>query len=739
MQYFSLNVLLTALSSLIFSFVVFYKNRTIKREENKFWALVCLCVFLWLIGLYLEINSTNEKAALFWNKILYIGAIFVPMFYFHFIILFLGKKRKWMLFLGYSLAIFFIFINVFSNLFVRGVPPMFNFNFWVEPGPFYYFYFVYFIIFFAFSFLYLFKYGFIHGINSIIKQQSLYFLISGIFGFSGGITAFFPQFFGVYPVGVYFVILYEIIVIYAILKHRLMGIRFIASRIYIYVILTASVFLFLQLNYWLNNFSFIEYLGEQTIGIDLLLSLVFVVFFVRLVGFLQKSSDILFYRGHDPQRIIKELSLRLREFINISDLTKILEKEFKKILATEKVYIIFGVKHISANVFAKNRKELVFSLFKTSQKKPEKMVISANNPLYLKLTREGKTIVRDEIEKDGKEMKVVKEMKKRRIALASSLKVRGKIIGAILLGEKIDQSAYSQEDIEFLDIISSQIAVAIENASLYEETKQFNIKLKRKIKEATKDLREVNKKLLLANQKLRVLDQAKSEFISIASHQLRTPLTSIKGFISLLLEGSYGKISKKIQIVLEKIYISNERLINLVEDLLNISRIESDKISFNFVLNDIEKTIRETLETFKIMAKSRNIELSFQNQTHQKIPPFYFDKPKIQEVISNLVDNSFKYTNQGFIKVFLRDMGKTIQVEVRDTGIGIDPRELPTLFQKFMRGKETSKLYTEGTGLGLFVCKKIIEAHRGKIWAESKGKNKGSRFIFELRKDLKKL
>ncbi len=236
---------------------------------------------------------------------------------------------------------------------------------------------------------------------------------------------------------------------------------------------------------------------------------------------------------------------------------------------------------------------------------------------------------------------------------------------------------------------------------------------------------------------MQTLDQAKSEFISIASHQLRTPLTSIKGFISLLMEGSYGKVGKGIQAVLEKIYISNERLIKLVEDLLNISRIESGKISFNFTPNDIEKTIQETLETFKIMAKSRNVELSFHNQSRRKIPPFCFDKSKIQEVISNLVDNSFKYTNQGSVKVFLRDMGKKVQVEVRDTGIGIDPEDLPNLFQKFRRGKETSKLYTEGTGLGLFVCKKIIESHQGKIWAESKGKNKGSRFIFELRKDLK--
>jgi len=610
---------------------------------------------------------------------------------------------------------------------------MLGFNFWVKPGPFYYPYFFYFVAFFALSFIFLFKYGIINRTNSITKQQSFYILASGFLGVSGGITAFFPQFFGVYPVGVYFVALYEIIVIYAILKHRLMGIRFIVSRIYIYVILTAFTFFFLQLNYWLDNYSFSKYFGSQTIGMDLLLALLFVMVFVRFIGFLQKSSDVLFYRGHNPQKVIKELSLRLGEVININELIKILEKEFKKILATEEVYVIFGVN----GMLDKSKKELEFSLSRTSRKKPEKMVISTKNPLYLRLIKEERTIVRDEIEKEGEDPKLVKEMKKRKEVVASPLRVRGKIVGAILLGEKINQSAYSQEDIEFLDIISSQAAVAIENALLYEEAKRFNVKLKRKVEEATKDLKKTNRKLTLANQKLQTLDQAKSEFISIASHQLRTPLTSIKGFISLLMEGSYGKVGKGIQAVLEKIYISNERLIKLVEDLLNISRIESGKISFNFTPNDIEKTIQETLETFKIMAKSRNVELSFHNQSRRKIPPFCFDKSKIQEVISNLVDNSFKYTNQGSVKVFLRDMGKKVQVEVRDTGIGIDPEDLPNLFQKFRRGKETSKLYTEGTGLGLFVCKKIIESHQGKIWAESKGKNKGSRFIFELRKDLK--
>ena len=245
------------------------------------------------------------------------------------------------------------------------------------------------------------------------------------------------------------------------------------------------------------------------------------------------------------------------------------------------------------------------------------------------------------------------------------------------------------------------------------------------------ELQLMSDKLARANDQLRKLDNAKSEFISIASHQLRTPLTAIKGFISLLLEGSYGAVETKIRDVLNKIYLSNERLIQLVEDLLNISRIESGRMEYKFVLGDIVKLVNDLQDTFMITAKNRGLSLTFA-VPKEEIPPVEMDQAKIREVASNLIDNSLKYTQKGGVTVSVTQNGSAVRVIVSDTGIGIPKENLPYLFSKFSRGKDTSRLHAEGTGLGLYVGKNLVEMHHGKVWAESDGPNRGSRFIVEL-------
>jgi len=230
---------------------------------------------------------------------------------------------------------------------------------------------------------------------------------------------------------------------------------------------------------------------------------------------------------------------------------------------------------------------------------------------------------------------------------------------------------------------------------------------------------------------------------------LRTPLTAIKGFISLLLEGSYGKVSPQVQDVLNKVYISNERLVTLVEDLLNVSRIESGRMEFDFKPTSVEAICQEVVDTFYPRAKSEEKYLDYK-KPEDALPEALIDGTKIREVISNLVDNALKYTPKGGVKVKVELCAKNeidkclagqhIRVTVSDTGIGVPVTELPYLFAKFSRGKDISRLNTGGTGLGLYVGKSMVEANHGKIWAESDGQGKGSRFIVELPvADLKKI
>ena len=254
--------------------------------------------------------------------------------------------------------------------------------------------------------------------------------------------------------------------------------------------------------------------------------------------------------------------------------------------------------------------------------------------------------------------------------------------------------------------------------------------------ERKEQLQLISDKLASANDQLRKLDNAKSEFISIASHQLRTPLTAIKGFISLILEGSYGKVSPKLNDILNKVYISNERLIDLVEDLLNLSRIESGRMEYNFEKVDLGAICQEVYDTFIIRAKDRELSLDLvldENSNSEAV----VDKNKIREVISNLVDNALKYTKKGGVKINLLEEGENVKIAIVDTGIGVPATEIPYLFSKFSRGKDIGRLNTGGTGLGLHVGKKMIEALGGRIWVESKGANQGSTFFIEIPKEHK--
>ncbi|MGK2848931.1 MAG: sensor histidine kinase [Minisyncoccota bacterium] len=245
------------------------------------------------------------------------------------------------------------------------------------------------------------------------------------------------------------------------------------------------------------------------------------------------------------------------------------------------------------------------------------------------------------------------------------------------------------------------------------------------------ELQKLSDSLAVANDRLHDLDKAKSEFVSIASHQLRTPLTAIKGYVSLILEGSYGAVSPAIQDVMDKLYIINDRLVHLVEDLLNISRIESGRIQYTFSPTHLEPLIAELVEMFGTVAKDKHLSLEMRLPA-TPIPVLTLDANKMKEVISNLIDNALKYTKEGGVIVSLEANTMVARIIVADTGLGIGAKEKERLFEKFMRSQETSKMYVSGTGLGLYVGKNFVEAHGGHIHIESDGPGKGSRFIVEL-------
>lgn len=311
-----------------------------------------------------------------------------------------------------------------------------------------------------------------------------------------------------------------------------------------------------------------------------------------------------------------------------------------------------------------------------------------------------------------------------------NIKVIATQVLAIILSSILLVELFSAKNILDLMVGFFIFSMTVISSFLLIRSVSHEVRRREQMEKLTKELQKVTKDLKVANKELERLDQAKSEFLSIASHQLRTPLTVIKGYVSMMLEGNFGKMSKLIKENLDKVYLSNERLISLVESLLNISRIESGRLEFDIKPSNLVEIVEPLVDGFKQKANQKDLKLEF--LPDGDLPLVLVDPQKIKEVISNLIDNSIKYTQKGSIVIGLHLESQSVVFNCQDTGIGVLPEDLPRLFEKFVRGKGMMQVYTEGTGLGLYFARMVIENMGGRIWVESAGKDQGSKFSFSV-------
>ena len=237
-----------------------------------------------------------------------------------------------------------------------------------------------------------------------------------------------------------------------------------------------------------------------------------------------------------------------------------------------------------------------------------------------------------------------------------------------------------------------------------------------------------------ANDRLIELDRQKSEFVSFATHQLRAPLTAMKGYASLILEGDMGAVTTETREAISRIFESAKTLANIVNDYLNITRIELGSMKYAFETISFRALIEDVIAELKPTIEKTKLDFSFTVDNPVANYRITADRDKLKQVIENLVDNSLKYTPSGWVKVSLTlDKARHLFVfTVKDSGIGVSAETIPLLFQKFGRASNANKVNIKGTGLGLFVAKDIITAHHGIIRVESEGEGKGSTFIVEI-------
>lgn len=293
---------------------------------------------------------------------------------------------------------------------------------------------------------------------------------------------------------------------------------------------------------------------------------------------------------------------------------------------------------------------------------------------------------------------------------------KDKVLGSLIFSLSKGRENISEEEWAILDSFVGAVGIGLDNALLF------------------KALNETSFKLLEANERLKQVDHLKDEFVSLASHELRTPMTVIKSYIWMLLYNKNKQLDPKEKMYLERAYSSTERLIKLVNDMLNVSRIESGRLKLEMKDFDIVKLVSTIVTELGPRAQELGLKLTLEKPNiESKI--LNGDSDRVEQILINLIGNSLKFTPPGgSIKVGLVASEKEVLISISDTGKGIKPEDMHKLFQKFgtMGTAYLQKNINQGSGLGLYLSKSLVELHGGRIHVESAGENKGSTFSFTL-------
>lgn len=324
---------------------------------------------------------------------------------------------------------------------------------------------------------------------------------------------------------------------------------------------------------------------------------------------------------------------------------------------------------------------------------------------------------------DDESSRVAHRLKKNGVAAVIKLQTTYGMVGFILLGDKKSGEPFTTKDIAMLRTFADTLSVAVENSLRYDDIRKFNETLKDNIETATEELRA-------ANKRLKLMDQTKDEFISLTSHQLRTPLTTIKGYLSMLLEGDAGQLSEQQRKLVEEAFNSSQRMVHLISDFLNISRIQTGKFVVELSDANLADILDEEIDQLRVSAKSRDLQLLYDKPANFPVMPI--DEGKIRQVMMNFIDNAIYYSPAGSaIHITLSYTASKVEFKVIDQGIGVPKVEQHKLFSKFSRASNAKKQRPDGTGIGLFMAKKVIVALHGAIIFKSE-EGKGSTFGFSL-------
>jgi signal transduction histidine kinase len=700
----SIELLLGILGLLIIS-----KNH--KSKVNIYFTLLTSLLGVWLAIIYFEDISSIEVAAILVKFDFFVAIILASVFTL-FCLNFPFKRNNRMkdyYILITSLPLSFM---AFTPLVVEGISKTNNIGVQYDVGSFFYIYIFYIGILIFLGILSLwYKH---YKSRGLVRTQIQYVL------YGASITAIvllflnalIPRVISIGPeitrIGIYSTAIFVFSVFYAIVKHRLMDIRLVVAKSVTYTLVLvllagfyAGSVLAIERMFFPSEIQDIDYVQA---AVRTFLAVVMAFSFQPLKRWITRRTDKIFFKNaYSTEQLLDTLSHTLSSTIVLVELlykvTDILIDQMK----------------ISRGMFILLKGEdRIYTHLATGYKDQPKIELND----VLKLAKNG-TAVYDELEENSHFKTLLRKFE---ASVSIPLKTEKELVGVFLVGEKSSGDMFSQGDLRILEILGPEISVAIENARSYEEINRFNVTLRNEVNRATKRLKE-------KNEQLRELDIAKDEFISMASHQLRTPLTAIKGYLSMLLDGDAGEIKVGQYDFIHEAYAGANRMVGLINDLLNVSRMETGRFFIEPIEVDIVQATSEEAKQFATTAKEKGIYLRL--DVVGKIPHVWVDEMKIRQVIMNLIDNAVHYTQKGGVTAKLYKDKHDLIFEVTDTGIGIPKEQQHKLFEKFYRADNARHIRPDGTGLGIYLAKRVVEDHGGEIMFRSI-ENRGSTFGFKL-------
>ncbi len=686
-----ISALVNGIAALTAGTIIYLKKRNHLIHQT--FAIFCFALAFWAFGSFWPLVTNNSELSLLSFRILHVGAFFLAIANFHFVCAILGITRKNKLLIrgGYILSVLLLPL-ISTKFFIEGVAPKSGFTFWLEPGVLYHFWIVIWLAYFAYAFHLL---GTFYKKNEGIKKQQIKYIYLGeVVSFSALVINFLPTY--NLSVPIYFNILLAGQVTsfaYAILRYRYLDIQLslfgIAKKI-----LSLIVSLGLGL-----GISYVVFFRREQLSVLMLFPIISLATYFSLSSFF--NSRFFFH---------------LLGMKHVDDLTKAVGDFYKK------------------NLFYTSLSELLNSVRTIFIKKlkisaVEVVLLNSDNfklfaPLsgYFQKSDENYLSLREFLP-EGKE-KELDEIRKLGMFCFPLWGENKKLVGFLFLGYKPRQKTYVHKELQILKTVAAHISLSLKISN-------YNADLRKEVAHKTKQLKVKSEKLRYSYRKLQELNHAKDSFFAVTSHDLRTPMTIIKGYNDFLISEKFGRLNAKQRDFLERIRSGSENILSLINSILEISRLEADRMEFNFEKTDLLPVMENIVKDFKMKCAEKSIELRFENPEGLN-PKIVTDENKIKRVTMNLLGNAFKFTPEnGRITVRLTREGEFLKFEIIDNGIGIAKKNQKMIFERFSQVQNYLQKSYQGTGLGLSIVKGIVEKLNGRVWVESE-LDHGSNFIFIL-------